>query len=137
MIGPNLSKWQSCDILLPHISLYYLAIDSSLYGYVCFDDGKDNVRVLSPWQEFNFIIFSNQSVKFLLVQGLTYALNPHAETECESTVYASKDTVNPIPICTACHMVILKEFTVLQIKIEASNIHLELFMEYHYLFISF
>lgn len=102
--------------MLPYISLYYLAIDS-LYGNVCFEGGKHNVRVLSLWQELNFIISSKQGVKFLLFQALTCALNPHAETECESAVQASKDTINPIPICTACHMVTLKDFIVLQIKI--------------------
>lgn len=32
-------------------------------------------------------------------------------------MYASKDTINPIPICAVCHMVTLKDFIVLQIKI--------------------
>lgn len=35
---PSLSKWQSDDILLLHVSLHYLATDSSLYGNVFFDD---------------------------------------------------------------------------------------------------
>lgn len=46
VIGPNLSKWQSFDLLLPYISLGSLAIDFSLYENVCFDNSKHNVTDL-------------------------------------------------------------------------------------------
>lgn len=38
---------QSCEILLSYISLYCLTINFSLHGNVCFEDGKQNARVLS------------------------------------------------------------------------------------------